>query len=97
VTCVVDSLSGFEHRARANAGVKASALEIAGLASDRNAASAANENLPPDPAPSEDRLLAGMKESSPDQGGPKHKWPEREPAVEQYKVPLPERYLDWGL
>jgi hypothetical protein len=57
VTFVVDNLSSFEPRARENAGEKASALEIAGQATDR---SAAGDKQSSNPRPSGRRLPPGM-------------------------------------
>jgi ATP-dependent exoDNAse (exonuclease V) alpha subunit len=97
VTFVVDSLSSFEQTARANAGEKASALEIAeqrmmgrdpsspkqAVTTDPQLSAESTQTLSPNPmlTPSESR----------------YKLPDPEPVVEQYKVALPERQLDWGL
>ena len=97
VTFVVDNLSSFERRARENAGEKASALEIAGQVTDRNCANNAGEKRSSAWQPSGERLPVGMSESTPEPDRPKIIWPEREPAPEQYRVPLPERQRDWGL
>jgi ATP-dependent exoDNAse (exonuclease V) alpha subunit len=97
VTFVVDNLSSFERRARENAGEKASALEIAGQATDRITASNYGEKQSSDPKPSGRRLPIGMRESMPEPDRPKIIWPEREPAPELYNFPLPERQRDWGL
>ena len=97
VTFVVDNLSSFERRARENAGEKASAIEIAGQSTDRSAANTSGEKQSPDLIPSTKRLSVGIWESTPEPTSPKSIRPERESAPEQYKVPLPERYLDWGL
>jgi conjugative relaxase-like TrwC/TraI family protein len=97
MTFVVDNLSSFERRARENAGEKASALEIAGQATDRNAANTVGAKQSSDPKPAGRRLPIGMWESTPEPDRPKIICPEREPAPEQYNFPLPERQRDWGL
>lgn len=96
VTFVVDNLSSFERWARENAGRKASALEIAGQSTDRNTASNDGAKRSSAPKPSGRHLPIGMWESMPEPDRPRIVWPEREPAPEQYKVPLPERDRDWG-
>ena len=70
VTFVVDNLSSFERRARENACEKASALESAGQAIDRNVASNDGEKRSSDPTPSGRRLHPGMWWSTPEPDRP---------------------------
>jgi ATP-dependent exoDNAse (exonuclease V) alpha subunit len=97
VTFVVDSLSSFERRARTNTGDKTSALEITGQPTDRNSTDRAQGRPSPDLMLSSKPLPLGMRNSTPEPMQPKHIWPERPKHVEQTKIPLPERQLDWGL
>jgi conjugative relaxase-like TrwC/TraI family protein len=88
VTFVVDNLSSFERRTRENAGEKASALEIAGeKAPALETAGQSMKRRPP-----------GISDPPPEHRRIKIIWPEREPAPEQYKFPLPEREreIDFG-
>jgi hypothetical protein len=89
MTFVVDKLTSFERRARMNAGEKQSAIEIAGN-DVKGRGVPTPENPARHPQPQSEKPAP-----TPGERGPR--WPLPPPAVEQTRLPIPERQMDLGL
>jgi hypothetical protein len=86
---VVDKLTSFEQRARTNASEKMSAIEIAGGDGKVHEVIGLEDPARQPQAPSEPRAPTPDERSG--------RWPLPPPAVQQTRLPIPERHMDFGL
>lgn len=99
---IVDSGRGVESGIARNTGEKTSALEVTGdVAIDRNARPSGRQGpSAPSPQSTTPQGPAGPQPEGAEKGAPsggQKKWPEPPKAVEQTRLPIPERQMDLGL